>query len=108
MKYTKKPWKIDSEFLAMARVDVGPEDGVSIIEACCSAYIAGADAEEEIGNARLIVAATAMYELIDDLSQAYDHNKPSHDLAAKLYDLRCKAVQLLAKIDTAGATRPTP
>lgn len=68
-KHTPGPWRIDQEFLPAARVDVGPEDGVNIFEVCCSGYIAGANAEEELGNAWLIVAAPEMADLLREIAQ---------------------------------------
>lgn len=50
----------------------------------------------------LFVAAPDMYDLISDLSQAYDDNQSSHELASRLYDLRCAALGLLAKIEGGG------
>lgn len=40
-----------------------------------------------------------MLDLIDDLSKAYDYDKSSHELASSLYDLRCRAIRLLSKIE---------
>lgn len=40
-----------------------------------------------------------MLDLIDDLSKSYDHDKSSHELSSTLYDLRCRAIRLLAKIN---------
>lgn len=51
---------------------------------------------------RRIAAAPDMYELISDLSQAYDDNQSSHELASRLYDLRCRALRLMAKIEGGG------
>jgi len=53
-------------------------------------------------NARLIAAAPEMYELISDLSQAYDDSQSGHELASRLYDLRCMALRLLDKIEGGG------
>lgn len=50
-------------------------------------------------NARLIEAAPEMYELIEDLSRSYDNDQSGHELASRLYDLRCRALRLLAKIE---------
>lgn len=50
-------------------------------------------------NARLLVAAPEMLELLTDLSQAYDDSQSGHELASRLYDLRCRALRLLAKIE---------
>lgn len=61
------------------------------------AEVVGDSAETE-SNARLIAAAPEMYELIECLSQSYDYSKSSHDLASTLYDLRCMALRLMAKI----------
>lgn len=65
------------------------------------AEVVGDSAETE-ANARLIAAATEMYELISDLSQAYDDNQSGHELASRLYDLRCRALRLLDKIEGGG------
>lgn len=51
-----------------------------------------------MADARLLVAAPEMFELIEELSKAYDDDKSGHDLALTLYDLRCMALRLLAKI----------
>jgi len=51
---------------------------------------------------RLIAAAPEMYQLIENVAAAYDHDKSSHDLAATLYELRCKALQLLEKLEEGG------
>jgi hypothetical protein len=50
----------------------------------------------------LIAAAPEMYELISDVSQAYDDSQSGHELASRLYDLRCMALRLLAKIEGGG------
>ena len=47
----------------------------------------------------LFAAAPEMYELISGLSQAYDDRQSGHELASRLYDLRCAALRLLAKIE---------
>jgi hypothetical protein len=46
-----------------------------------------------------MIAAPEMFELISDLSQAYDDSQSGHELASRLYDLRCMALRLLAKIE---------
>lgn len=43
-----------------------------------------------------------MLELLEVLSKSYDDSKTSADLASTLYDLRCMALQLLAKIEGGG------
>ena len=50
----------------------------------------------------LFVAAPDMYELISDLSQAYDDRESGHELASRLYDLRCVALRLMAKLEGGG------
>lgn len=57
---------------------------------------------ERAYQARLFVAVPEMYELIHDLSQAYDDNQSSHELASRLYDLRRVALRLLDKIEGGG------
>jgi hypothetical protein len=51
---------------------------------------------------QLAMAAPEMVELISDLSQAYDDSQSGHELASRLYDLRCMALRLLAKIEGGG------
>lgn len=55
--------------------------------------------EEREANGCLMAAAPEMYELISDLSQAYDDHQSGHELASRLYDLRCRALRLLDKIE---------
>ena len=89
--------KIDGSYVN--GTDIGHPDGQDIFYACCCGSIAGSTPEEREYYARLMVAAPEMYELISDLSQAYDDNQSSHELASRLYDLRCRALRLLAKIE---------
>ena len=58
--------------------------------------------KERKANGFLMAAAPEMYELISDLSQAYDDNQSGHELASRLYDLRCRALRLLDKIEGDG------
>lgn len=55
--------------------------------------------EEYEANGRLIAAAPEMFELISGLSLAYDDRQSGHELASRLYDLRCVALRLLDKIE---------
>lgn len=48
---------------------------------------------------KLFIAAPEMFELISDLSLAYDDRQSGHELASRLYDLRCVALRLLDKIE---------
>ena len=89
-------FKIDGSYVN--GTDIGHPDGVDIFTACCCGFVAGDTSEKRDANARLVVAAPDMYDLISDLSQAYDDNQSSHELASRLYDLRCRALRLLAKI----------
>ena len=87
--------------------DIGHPDGKDIFHAGCwgrfpRGFIAGNTLEEREHYARLMVAAPEMYELIEYLSQSYDDSKSSHELASTLYDLRCMALRLLAKIEGGG------
>lgn len=66
------------------------------------AEVVGDSAETE-ANARLIVAAPEMYELLREVSQAYDYEKSTGELAGTLYDLRCMAIRLLNQIEGGGA-----
>ena len=52
--------------------------------------------------ARLLNAIPEMRELLTDLSQAYDDSQSGHELASRLYDLRCRALRLLNKIEGGG------
>lgn len=99
-KHTQKPWKVDGAYACGK--DIGSPSGVSIFEADCCGRIAGKDSDEIEANGRLIVAAPEMYQLIENVAAAYDHDKSSHDLAATLYELRCKALQLLEKLEEGG------
>lgn len=51
---------------------------------------------------RINTALPEMLDLIQHLSQSYDDSKSSHELASTLYDLRCMALGLLAKIEGGG------
>lgn len=59
-------------------------------------------AEATNKEARIRDATPEMLQLITFLSQSYDDNKSSHDLASTLYDLRCWALRLLDKIEGGG------
>lgn len=75
------------------------ERGVVVVTVSPETYWETDDPVAAQTRAYLLAAAPEMYELIESLSTAYDHDKSSHDLAATLYDLRCRALQLLAKIE---------
>lgn len=98
-KRTPSPWRY------LGRVTTG-HDTVEwpTVEVAPKRYIKpeGRSFEEAEANARLIAAAPEMYDLISDLSQAYDDNQSSHELASRLYDLRCVALRLLDKIEGGG------
>ena len=67
-----------------------------------SEYRAVSHKEVEESNkafTRYLDHAPEMLELITDLSQAYDDSQSGHELASRLYDLRCVALRLLAKIE---------
>lgn len=53
-------------------------------------------------DTRIRDAAPEMLELLTDLSQAYDDSQSGHELASRLYDLRCRALRLLNKIEGGG------
>lgn len=72
---------------------------------CCEerhCHLPGETPKERHHYATLMIAAPEMLELISNLSQAYDDRQSGHELASRLYDLRCMALRLLAKIEGGG------
>lgn len=72
-KHTPGPWHIPSH---LSGADgIGPKDGYEIITCCCCGSIGGDSKEQEIANARLIVAAPELLEALENLVlQIQDHN----------------------------------
>jgi hypothetical protein len=50
-------------------------------------------------RAKIIIYGDELVDLAQKLSDAYDHEASTVDLASTLYDLRCMAIQLLDKIE---------
>ena len=98
--------KLEIEGLLRGR-DVGYSvrhpDHNHLDEFCCCEnshiHLPGETPAERHRHACLMIAAPEMFELISDLSQAYDDSQSGHELASRLYDLRCMALRLLAKIE---------
>lgn len=109
-KHTPGPWNYDSGYIDTHAVDDDGSIDYIILAEMHSTF--GPDnygvdqwmlpPEECEANGRLMAAAPEMYELVSDLSQAYDDSNSGHELASRLYDLRCKALRLLAKIEGGG------
>lgn len=105
--HTPGPWNYDSGYIDTHRVEDDGSSDYLILAEMRSTF--GYDdygvhkwmlpPEEYEANARLIAAAPEMFELISGLSQAYDDRQSGHELAFRLYDLRCAALRLLAKIE---------
>jgi hypothetical protein len=62
-----------------------------------NAYTAGF--EEMEANARIVIAAPTMYDLIAATAVNYNPEQPSHVLVTRLYELQCQAINILAKIE---------
>jgi hypothetical protein len=99
-KHTPGPWQIDGEYVYQLVSAVG--NGVSIFESEWFGCITGTP-EEALANARLIVAAPEMYELIAHVAAAtesgYGSMMSAAQLAETLLQLRKQAKQLMAKIE---------
>lgn len=63
-------FKIDGSYVN--GTDIGHPDGVDIFTACCCGFVAGDTSEKRDANARLIVAAPEMYELLANLAAVCD------------------------------------
>lgn len=85
-------FKIDGSYVN--GTDIGHPDGVDIFTACCCGFVAGNTSEERDANARLVVAAPEMYELLEEYAQIVDA-----DAAADWFQRR---QALLDKIEGGG------
>lgn len=85
-------FKIDGSYVN--GTDIGHPDGVDIFTACCCGFVAGDTSEERDANARLVVAAPEMYELLEEYAQIVDA-----DAAADWFQRR---QALLDKIEGGG------
>lgn len=85
-------FKIDGSYVN--GTDIGHPDGVDIFTACCCGFVAGNTSEERDANARLVVAAPEMYELLEEYAQIADA-----DAAADWFQRR---QALLDKIEGGG------
>lgn len=91
-------FKIDGSYVN--GTDIGHPDGVDIFTACCCGFVAGDTSEKRDANARLVVAAPEMLELLRDVRQyVVDANLRSDGYA----EIDLKAIDaLLAKIEGGG------
>ena len=97
-------FKIDGSYVN--GTDIGHPDGVDIFTACCCGFVAGDTSEKRDANARLVVAAPEMLELLTRVATStnsgYGSMMSAAALADTLRDLSSQAKQLMAKIDGGG------